>query len=181
MGLDMYLKANRYVSGWSHRREPMFDAIVNAVGVVPDEGAPGLEVSLNIGYWRKANAVHGWFVEKVQGGVDECQESDVSREHLVKLKADCEAVLGGVETVDGRVGEGKTFYPDGRVEHHSRVGEVVAQTGIAAKIMPTRSGCFFGKTEYDEDYLDDLRETIKIVDRALALDDSWDFSYRASW
>lgn len=36
-------------------------------------------------YWRKANAIHKWFVDNVQDGVDECQESIVSVEKLKEL------------------------------------------------------------------------------------------------
>lgn len=45
--------------------------------------------SYSIGYWRKANAVHGWFVRNVQGGVDDCNAYSVSREQLIQLKDVC--------------------------------------------------------------------------------------------
>ncbi len=38
-----------------------------------------------VGYWRKANQIHKWFVDNVQDGVDECQETWVSTEDLTKL------------------------------------------------------------------------------------------------
>lgn len=37
---------------------------------------------------------------------------------------------------------------------------VVEHPELASKILPTRSGFFFGSTEYDEWYFDDLHETI---------------------
>lgn len=40
----------------------------------------------SVAYWRKANAVHKWFVDNVQDGVDECQLSIVRREKLVELR-----------------------------------------------------------------------------------------------
>lgn len=46
-----------------------------------------------VGYWRKANAIHKWFVDNVQDGVDECQESYISQEQLQELLTTCEAVL----------------------------------------------------------------------------------------
>lgn len=39
-----------------------------------------------IGYWRKANAVHSWFVETVQNGVDDCGEYEVSLDQLHQLR-----------------------------------------------------------------------------------------------
>jgi hypothetical protein len=47
--------------------------------------SPGINVSVNVGYWRKVNSVHNWLVKNVQGGVDECQESYVTREQLEEL------------------------------------------------------------------------------------------------
>lgn len=44
-------------------------------------------------YWRKANAVHGWFVSNAQGGVDNCARYSVSREKLEELMNCCKAVL----------------------------------------------------------------------------------------
>jgi hypothetical protein len=46
-----------------------------------------------IGYWRKENHIHRWFVERVQGGVDECQHVDVKRTDLEALAATCRLVL----------------------------------------------------------------------------------------
>ena len=44
-------------------------------------------------YWRKANAIHNWFVTNCQGGRDECQLTYVSREDLTKLRDLCREVL----------------------------------------------------------------------------------------
>jgi hypothetical protein len=43
------------------------------------------EIIEEIGYWRKANAIHNWFVKNIQEGVDECQESYVNKDSLKKL------------------------------------------------------------------------------------------------
>lgn len=52
---------------------------------------------------------------------------------------------------------------------------------LAETLLPTASGFFFGGTEYDDWYFNDLEDTIKIIDDALAMPDGWDFSYRSSW
>ena len=78
MGLDMYLEREHYIGGhYQH---------VGASGVIQIktktdkfEIDPKKVASINehVGYWRKANAIHNFFVVKVQGGRDECQRSYV--------------------------------------------------------------------------------------------------------
>ena len=146
MGLDMYLRAERYV--WFNEEE----LAKNLTEQFPDlpQGVKVKSVEAEVGYWRKANAVHKWFVDTVQEGVDECQKSFVSREQIAQLKSLCESVL----------------------ENPDR----------ASSLLPTASGFFFGDTSYGQFYLDDLRETVEICDRALALDQGqWDLFYQASW
>lgn len=46
-----------------------------------------------IGYLRKANAIHGWIVREVAEGVDECQRIDLEPEHIERLLADIETAL----------------------------------------------------------------------------------------
>ena len=53
---------------------------------------------------------------------------------------------------------------------------------LAPTELPTESGFFFGNTEYDDWYYQDLAETIEIIDKALTLDQKqWDFEYHSSW
>ena len=98
MGLDMYLTAKRYL--WSDKDKEIAKDINDAVGVEfdPEKRFVGSsmmvkEVSIDAMYWRKANAIHGWFVEKCQGGRDECQETYVPREKLVELRDLCKSIL----------------------------------------------------------------------------------------
>lgn len=183
MGLDMYLTAEKYVGGWDFNRDPLFDKLIELTGITPTKHSPSFHVDATIGYWRKANAIHRWFVEHVQDGEDNCQRFYVAREQLIELKNACLQVLDKVETVEGTLKTGTTYYADGRVEEHTKPGEVVAQPEVAASILPTQEGFFFGGTDYDEYYLHDLRETVEIIQTALdnpALKDC-DFYYRSSW
>ena len=59
--------------------------------------------------------------------------------------------------------------------------KVLADNELAEKLLPTASGFFFGGTEYDQWYFNDLEETIKIIDNALLMPEQWDFNYRSSW
>lgn len=182
MGLDMFLYATKYVGGWAHGRDPAFDKIADAVGVRPVEGSLSIEVRATVGYWRKANAIHAWFVEKVQDGVDECQETPVSREELTDLRNTCASVLSRAKVGKGKVHVGTVYDKDGKREEYED-GEVIENAEEIAAILPSRDGCFFGSTDYDEGYLADVRNTVGIIDRVLADPalEGWDFSYRSSW
>jgi hypothetical protein len=91
MGLDMYLTARKYISDYGYQDGVERDSVISALSAVGlsrndlDDSSPGVTVEATIGYWRKANQIHNWFVQNVQGGVDECQESYVSREQLEEL------------------------------------------------------------------------------------------------
>ena len=158
MGLDMYLRANEYVSRFDYtpdydrKENPLFMELVNQFGVadsIDNDGFSGLQVAFPMGYWRKANQIHSWFVDNCQNGVDECQTSFVSREHLEELKELCEQVL--------------------------------ADNSLASDLLPPSQGFFFGSYEIDDWYLSDLKDTIDIIDHALSLPDDIDFIYQASW
>lgn len=160
MGLDMYLEAKKYVGrdNWSKGEptpNPEYTALVELApkGLADNLQFGGASVALTVGYWRKANAIHGWFVNELAGGVDECQEIYVPREKLVELRELC--------------------------------ASVVKQPAMAGEILPPQEGFFFGSSEIDEWYLNDMQLTIDIIDKvlnAIAEDDyGWSFSYHASW
>lgn len=132
-----------------------------------------------VAYWRKANAIHRWFVENVQNGKDDCGEYPVTRENLRSLVDLCQQVIDSVETVPGKLDAGTAFYPDGRIEHRTIDGQVIAQPGIAHAALPTQAGCFFGSTAYDERYLDKLSYTIAQL--TPILNEPGGYYYRASW
>lgn len=93
MGLDMFLKARVYLSAWSHTpqdKRALCNVVLAAVDVPLCEDSPSVTVEATVGYWRKANAVHGWFVRHVQGGTDNCKPHEVSREKLAELGKLCE-------------------------------------------------------------------------------------------
>jgi hypothetical protein len=51
----------------------------------------------------------------------------------------------------------------------------------AEALLPTQSGFFFGSTEFDEWYWQDVTSTIEIIDKCLKMDDTWSFKYQSSW
>ena len=173
MGLDMYLTANEYVSRTGRdatgllpdtpKNNPLFDTLSSRrPGWVDQAGYQGISISYPAAYWRKANAVHNWFVQNVQDDRDECQKSYVSPQNLRDLREACQAVLA--------------------TKNNSlvSVSEVAEEVGLAPK-----AGFFFGSTEYDEWYYQDLEYTVKMIDRlenSGVFDNAWvDIEYQASW
>jgi hypothetical protein len=59
--------------------------------------------------------------------------------------------------------------------------KVLENNELAPEILPTTQGFFFGSKDYAQWYFNDLADTVKIVDRALALPKEWNLSYRSSW
>ena len=59
--------------------------------------------------------------------------------------------------------------------------EVLADKSRAPELLPTASGFFFGGTDYNEWYFQDLEQTVKIIDECLELPMDWEFEYRSSW
>jgi hypothetical protein len=93
MGLDMYLKGKRYLSQFDDEDAARAKQIMN---LFPDLNGVRVaihEVTVDVGYWRKANAIHDWFVREVQEGEDDCGSYYVSRAQLTELRALCQRVL----------------------------------------------------------------------------------------
>jgi hypothetical protein len=137
MGLDMYLEARIYVSGYSWdaaEKQDRVDTIFSALDFSrSDFERPSLTVALPVGYWRKANQIHNWIVKNVQDDVDNCGEYYFSEEKRQELKEACEKVIEDVS--------------------------------LASELLPTSSGFFFGSTDYDEYYLEELQATVDILNR----------------
>ena len=90
-----------------------------------------------VAYWRKDNAIHGWFIKNYADGVDDCKPIEVDRIGLITLRDIC-----------------------------LRVAQA-NNTELAMELLPPVSGFFFGSTTYDEYYYGDLNDTIEIINRCL--------------
>ena len=63
-----------------------------------------------IGYWRKSNHIHKWFVDNVQDGIDNCQPHDLSKEQLIELKEVCKEVLKDRNKAEELLPTGSGFF-----------------------------------------------------------------------
>lgn len=60
--------------------------------------------------------------------------------------------------------------------------QITADNSLAEELLPTQSGFFFGSTEYDEWYFNDIESTITELEAVLAdTPDDWWFEYQSSW
>lgn len=136
-----------------------------------------------IGYWRKANQIHRWFVEHVQDGVDECDRYEVTKEQLTELRDLSIKVLTESVMMEGIIRNGYTFNINGKKTTNYRKGKTVINPEIAIEFLPTLDGFFFGSTDYDEIYIEDLQETVNILNNVLEQTDFSNYAvfYRSSW
>jgi hypothetical protein len=164
VGLDMYLYARKYVSRFDYNNGERIErgdfAALNETapkGLTKYGEFTGIQIDYPILYWRKANAIHGWFVNECAGGVDECQPIYVSRESLVKL----------------------------RDLANQAAYQAAYQPAMAESILPPTAGFFFGTYEIDEWYIQDMNYTVKALNHVLSTipedDWNWSFIYQASW
>jgi hypothetical protein len=58
-------------------------------------------------------------------------------------------------------------------------GKYIKDPSVARELLPTGSGFFFGGTDYDEYYYNDLVETQKMLEELL-LEEDGEFYYRSS-
>lgn len=106
-------------------------------------------------YWRKVNPLHRFFCDRgtlEAGGRDNIGRYLVLRSDLIDLVFVMKRIL-----VDNSV-------------------ELAKQT------LPTQSGFFFGSTEYDSYYFDDLKYAVTLISAELdAVPDHQVWFYEASW
>lgn len=150
--IEHFRKLNKFIyPSWDKEKQYGYDSIMD-----------------NVGYWRKANAIHDWFVNNVQDGIDDCNyHNEVTEEILMELRNVCQTVLDSSELTTGKVYNGTT-YKDGQAYHNYEDGMVMLDQSVAEELLPTTCGFFFGSTDYDEYYVEDLKNTIEIIDKVLA-------------
>jgi DNA-directed RNA polymerase subunit F len=156
----MYLTASNFF--WSHEENASIkearEIIAKTLGL--KNAGEVQSVKLNLGYWRKVNWIHNWFVVNVQNDNDDCGEYYVTREQLAELKELCDKILASRE-------QGLEYAREFAMEH-----------------LPPVDGFFFGKdTVEDNYYWGSLAETSNLIHDILSRPQlaHFDFHYSSSW
>lgn len=139
--MDMYLSAKVFVGAEYEHRKVTGTVEVFAYGKKIDCGLNGLTYLVySAAYWRKANHIHKWFVDNVQEGRDECQESYVSRGTLEELIQLCKKVLRN-KTVDLLPTSSGFFFGSTEYDeyYYKDIEETVDMITKALKDFPTAS------------------------------------------
>jgi len=183
MGLDMYLEGSFSTPSYIRptdadyearqegkeliiKRSPELEDALNAIGFQDapiDHAYNHMTYVFPIITWRKANAIHKFFVDTCQEGNDNCQRHYVSR-------GDLEELLEAINTI-------------------LAVKTPVARELKAEELLPTdNEGCFFGSKEYDDWYFQDLKRTKATLDKLFEYEDNAEagkcfdsFYYQSSW
>jgi len=159
MGLDMYLDRHHHYGGSYKQDDHENKFFAHTLNIGGDfcknnniDKSNVSEIIVRQGYWRKANAIHGWFVKNVQNGVDDCARYLVTNEELDTLRETCHAVL--------RCLDAKEY---DKVEH----------------LLPPSEGFFFGQYDVQHEwYRLEIQETI---DQLKDIADEGDYYYSSSW
>ena len=169
MGLDMYLEIRKDEYRSKYHQDKGSDLAleypkdITDFIPIPTDLTISRQTNYQVGYWRKANHIHNWFMQncaernEYDNPIDDCRPIRITVGALEKLLDTCKKVL----------------------EDHS----------LASSLLPTQSGFFFGSTEYDEYYFGEIERTIKIIEPVLKFakhkleieDYDWEVYYQASW
>ena len=166
MGLDMYLFARKrcYVSSWMDESNGTLKAELpkeldafKDLDEVKNSLSVTFQADYKVGYWRKANHIHAWFVHNCADDKDECQEIYLELEDLEKLQSICAQVL----------------------QDHSKAEELLpTQSGFF--FGGTEYDEFYFKDV--EKTLEILNAAVKFLEERAKVDDySWGMYYQASW
>lgn len=174
----MYLSKKTYVKNWSHQTPEETHTVTVLKGGQPHPSIKPERVSYiveEVAYWRKFNALHGWFVKNCGNGEDDCQEMYVDPsqlKELLELLKEVKNKLDNSKIVEKVVKDWND--KDVTVEVYENSEEI-------EELFPPTQGFFFGSDEVDEYFKESVEETIEIITNLLEEDGDGDYYYRASW
>lgn len=164
MGLSMglYLRKHEFVSKFDK------DFATKRAGFYPEEleefeadmaarSFLSKNVDYQVGYWRKANAIHRWFVHNCADGVDECQDVYVPVAQLKKLLEVCKKTL----------------------DDHTWAPELLPTTDGFFFGGQEYDDWYFEQLEYTVDLIEKVLKVLKNQEAASSA--YYDVYYRASW
>lgn len=184
MGLDHGLTRKHYVKNWEHMKPAQKHKITVLKGGKPYpiqdlDPSKISSVQEDLITWRKANAIHAWFVANVQDGVDDCKDAYVSPDQLKELLRTVNTVLDASKLIPGQIQNG-TQYKNGVATPIMESGLYIEDASIAAELLPAQPGFFFGSTDYDQYYYNELVRTKTALENVLKSTNG-DLYYWSSW
>jgi len=156
MGLDMYLYRRQYVSNYSWQEDTAKEDMYNSI----------------------VNTL----------AIEPCSDAPhMNIEVCVAYWRKANAVHKWFCDLDGGKDECQSIYVtrENLVALRDLCNSVLFEPAMASSTLPTQGGFFFGSLDYDEWYLEDMRNTVDQIDKILQStpsdDFAFDFIYRASW
>lgn len=116
--------------------------------------------------WRKANAIHKWFVDNCQGGNDDCRTVEVDACELDDLYDVLHEIVEHGLEMEERVVM-RTVYKKGKKCKEPQTVKVLKDDSVASELLPAQDGSFFGydaDAPYGEWYVEDLKNTHDMLD-----------------
>lgn len=153
MGLDQYLEKQTYVQQWEHQK--------------PEE-----KIFITV---KKGDKIHKRIKPE--------RISYITEQVMYWRKANAIHKWFTDNCYEGKENNGEEIYVSSEniKKLLDDIQAVLDDTSLAESILPTESGFFFGTTEYDEWYFDDLRKTKDCFENLLKEDPEAHYYYRASW
>ena len=202
MGLDMYFYKTKKIEDFTYKQianapyyfestspteedydeaKEFFDLTKEDIKKIEQSGITRNSLQ-EVAYFRKFNALHSWMVNNVQGGVDDCDYYEISRDQLNELldtlhKIKETAVLVNWKEVNYPIDE---QYKQEIEKYYGDEFKIVKNPDVCEDLLPTQDGFFFGWTLYDEYYIESVSEAIDSFERVSLKDDEV-LLYSSSW
>ena len=178
MGLDMYLNRHTYVGNKHREKDQQLRVVIpknqeGATFPIPQGSIKRERISYiveEVGYWRKFNALHSWFVENVQDGMDDCRSTYCSKTDLEELLRVLEHDLAYLESLSFEENE----------DEDCTIGEFLEKPDLDKMELQPTTGFFFGSQEVDHWFLEDIKYSIPIIKEAIE-DKQGSYYYTSSW
>jgi hypothetical protein len=151
MGLDMFITGKRHLWDMTDESKEFQDKVSSLFSELDDTKVKMVEVEF--AYWRKANAIHNWFVKNVQDGEDDCKETYLE-------KADVQKLLYVVNEV---------------LRDNTKASELLPTSSGFFFGDTSYSENYFNQLEYTKDVL------TKLIDKWDTYYKNWGLYYQASW
>lgn len=186
MGLDMYLYARKYESRMEGRNNEVetdnfYPEELKKVGKdILKHNFMSKQTSYQIGYWRKFNALQGYFTKMVEHDNELLHGIYVNEDEikeLIKIMTKVKKALKECPTKTITVCNGWSY------GEKTYIDITVYDCELAEELLPPTAGFFYGSDYVDEYYVECLDYSLKIFRKALKLaqEHNYEIIYEASW